>query len=117
MGKESSLSPTWDTRTEMLAGLIKPGALEFGAGRMVLKNFLPANCVYTPSDLVDRKNGTWVCDLNSPELPAFPSHDVAVFSGVLEYLNDLPMLAAHLSVFVQEVVASYAVTDFNSGNR
>jgi hypothetical protein len=109
-GNSSSLSPDWDSRTEQIAGLIAPGAsvLEFGAGRMALLDHLPEGCRYTPSDLVDRGNGTIVCDLNARELPPFPPHDVAVFSGVLEYINDLSYLIVHVSKFVGVIITSYA---------
>ena len=109
----SGLSADWDSRTEQIAMLIPPrtSVLEFGAGRMVLKKFLPQGCTYTPSDLVDRGAGTVVFDLNAREFPEFPPHDVAVFSGVLEYVNDIPHLVSHLSRLVGMIIASYAGTD------
>jgi len=104
-----SLLPDWEPRTEQLAKLIPPGStvLEFGAGRMALKKYLPEGCRYTPSDLVDRGDGTIVCDLNAPDTPAFPTHDVAVFSGVLEYVNDIDSLIQNIAQFFHVVVASY----------
>jgi hypothetical protein len=116
---EKQLSPNWNARTERIATLIEPGAsvIEFGAGRMVLKRLLPENCAYTPSDLVDRGNGTIVCDLNSYALPPFPPHDVAVLSGVLDYVNNVPRLVSHLSNYAGVVIASYAVTEFHKKNR
>ena len=113
--KLSSLSRDWDSRTAQIACLIAKSSsvLEFGAGRMILREFLPEACQYTPSDLVDRGQGTFVCDLNVPKLPSFPKHDVAVFSAVLEYVNDVPRLISHLCRVVDVVIASYAVTDWN----
>ena len=109
-----NLSPDWDSRTELIATLIPAGSsvLEFGAGRMVLKRCLPKGCSYTPSDLVDRGAGTLVCDLNAKLLPHFARHDIAVFSGVLEYVNDVPRLLSHLSKSVDVIIASYGSTDF-----
>ena len=78
---------------------------------MALRNYLPEGCQYTPSDLVDRGGGTIVCDLNARELPAFPPHDVAVFSGVLEYINDVKYLLNHISKSVNIVIASYCVLE------
>jgi hypothetical protein len=114
-GTERDLSPDWDSRTKQIANLIEPGTsvIEFGAGRLVLKTFLPDKCSYTPSDLVDRGNGTIVCDLNSDTLPQFQHYDVAVFSGVLEYINDVPRLISHLANFVTTIIASYAIADTN----
>lgn len=109
-----NLSPNWDSRTELIAALIPAGSsvIEFGAGRMVLKHSLRRGCSYTPSDLVDRGEGTLVCDLNAASLPHFPTHDIAVFSGVLEYVNDVPRLVSHLSKSVDIIIASYGSTDF-----
>ena len=69
---------------------IKSGerVFEFGAGRCQLREMLPPNASYTPSDLVARLPGTYVCDLNHRPLPMFAGHDVAVCSGVLEYFRN-----------------------------
>ena len=116
---KENLSQSWDMRTKQIAALIKPGAsvIEFGAGRLILKTLLPENCPYTPSDLVDRGYGTIVCDLNSKNLPQFQTYDVAVFSGVLEYVNDIPGLIFHLSRCVNVIIVSYAVMEKNKSNR
>ena len=108
-----SLSPSWNPRTENIAFLIPSGSsvLEFGAGNMSLKNYLPADCKYTGSDLVDRGPGTIVCDLNGPKLPLFSPNDFAVFSGVLEYVNDVPRLIAHLSDVAEVIIASYVTIE------
>lgn len=118
-GEEGALRSDWDSRTRQIANLIEPGSsvLEFGAGRRVLEERLPAACTYTPSDLVDRGEGTLVCDLNAKALPNFPSHDVVVFSGVLEYVNDVPRLIARLHACAPTIIASYAVYELNSASR
>ena len=118
-GNKASLSQSWDSRTQQIAALIKPGAsvIEFGAGRLILKTFLPENCSYTPSDFVYRGGGTIVCDLNSKTLPQFQQYDVAVFSGVLEYVNDVPRLILCLSSCVNVIIASYALMEKNVRNR
>jgi hypothetical protein len=95
------LEEWWDERTKVLAGLVPAGSIviEFGAGRRQLEKLLPADCTYTPSDLVERGPGTLVCDLNRRPLPSL-SHlapDVAVFGGVLEYIRDLAGVAAWLA--------------------
>lgn len=117
--KPKSLSPLWDERTRQLAAMVTPGSavLEFGAGRRVLEQMLDRPARYTPSDLVDRGPGTIVCDLNARPLPQFGAHDVAVFSGVLEYVNDVPSLIQHLRGSVPAIVASYAVLEKNRDER
>ncbi len=116
---EANLARSWDARTRQIGALIRPKTtvIEFGAGRLVLKTQLPEGCAYTPCDLVDRGCGTIVCDLNARVLPRFPAHDVAVFSGVLEYVNDVPRLVAHLAGTVQTIIASYAVKESNRRYR
>ncbi len=113
------LSPSWDSRTKKMAEMIDDGSsvIEFGAGRLVLKDYLSKDCAYTPSDLIDRGADTIICDLNDSTLPQLQSYDVAVFSGVLEYVNNVPKLITHLSKFVNTIITSYAITDLNKKNR
>ena len=93
-----SLASNWDSRTMQIAKLISENSsvIEFGAGRQILRDYLPQGCQYTPSDLVDRGRGTIVCDLNSDALPQFSKFDFAVFAGVMEYVNDIPRIVRHL---------------------
>ena len=83
----------WDERTQLIASMIPTGArvIEFGCGRRQLENFLPDECTYVPSDLVERGPGTIVCDLNTRPLPDLGhlALQVAVFGGVLEYVCDV----------------------------
>ncbi len=120
-GRRDALFKGWDGRTERIASLVVPGAsvIEFGAGRMVIKDYLPEGCKdkYTPSDIVDRGPGTLICDLNADVLPEFGRHDVAIFSGVLEYVNDVPRLICCLSNHTDKIIASYAVMESNKRRR
>lgn len=111
-----SFPESWDPRTKELAKLVPENTsiIEFGAGRMVLNNYLPEGCSYTPSDFVDRGDGTIVCDLNKSPLPDFSNHDVAFFAGVLEYINNIASLANHLSKDINYIVASYCSTELNT---
>jgi glycosyltransferase involved in cell wall biosynthesis len=109
-----SLNKSWDARTIMIAKLIPPGTsiIEFGAGRMILKEYIPKTCSYTPSDIVSRGEGTIVIDLNSKPYPILNQHfDIAVFSGVLEYIYDIRELIVYLSSFVDSLIVSYAIAD------
>jgi hypothetical protein len=106
---EGELLEAWDRRTARLAALVPAGSrvIEFGAARMTLRDHLPPGCTYTPSDLVSRGPGTLVADLNARPLPDVPEADVAVFGGVLEYLNDVSGVLWHLHPRVHTVIASY----------
>lgn len=109
----SNLRENWDERTILIAGMIPAGSdvIEFGAGRFVLRDNLPSNCMYQPSDIVDRGEGTIVCDLNQsfPVLTKRYTH--AVFSGVLEYIADIGCVADNLKEHADTIIASYATID------
>lgn len=109
----SELRSDWDERTIQIAGRLPANAsvLEFGAGNRVLEAHLPAGARYRPSDIVSRGPDTIVCDLNV-ELPHLTErYTDIVFSGVLEYLQDLPAVLRHLAPHTDRVIASYATTD------
>jgi len=111
----NNLKEEWDKRTILLAKLIEPNSnvIEFGAGRLILKNHLPKGCTYTPSDITDRGENTIVCNLNDKILPQFDhSFNTAIFSGVLEYVEDVPRLINYLSG-LQTIIISYATSKLN----
>ncbi len=106
----------WNERTKIMAQWISPNTsvLEFGAAKLALKQFLPQGVTYTPSDIVDRGEGTMVCDLNK-NIPDFKFQDIIFFSGVLEYIYDLPKLVTSLSNKTNRFIISYGTFDaFNS---
>jgi len=116
----NSLKSDWDGRTKIMSKYIVDNTkvIEFGAGRLVLSNLIPKNCVYTPSDIVDRGKGTIVLDLNKSPLLMFDHYDYAVFSGVLEYVNNVPLLIKHLSEYIDSFILSYAtVGKYNTRNK
>lgn len=99
----------WEERTRVIASYLQKEStvLEFGAGRQILRQRLPSTTTYFPSDITARSPDTIVCDLNRAPLPDFPAVDCAVFSGVLEYVNDVPGLLNHLRPFAAKIVCSY----------
>lgn len=113
-----SLRAGWDERTRMIASLIPPDSrvLEFGAGNCQLGGHLAPGCSYIPSDIVSRRPDCLVIDLNSRRPPPLPPHDVAAFSGVLEYVRDIGAVAGMLALTTSRVVASYAVFDAARGD-
>jgi hypothetical protein len=115
----NNFSPYWESRYVCIGKLIPANSkvLEFGCGRMNLVKYLPSGCVYIPSDIISRGSSTFVCNLNARNLPNLPVADVVVFSGVLEYVNNVPRLIANLKKkcpSIQCIVASYAVTENKS---
>lgn len=116
---QDNLFEAWNERTALIADLIPAGAsvIELGAGRMVLKDLLAPGCRYTPSDIVKRSDETQLIDLNKRRLPDLPAHDYAVFSGVLEYLHDIPRVIRHVKRSADAIILSYAVTDYHPDRR
>ena len=108
----NNLSASWDQRTRKIAELVPRNSrvLEFGAGRRQLAKYLHPSCQYFASDLAGDPAQTLICDLNRRPFPHFKPNefDVAVFSGVLEYVRDLPGLAQWLSACFPICIASYA---------
>ncbi len=88
--RKNALSrPSWDDRNRLVATLIRPGqsVLDVGSGAQSLRGYLPPGGGYTPCDRVRISADTLVCDLNRPaRLPDVVGFDVAVCSGVCEYL-------------------------------
>ncbi len=108
----SNIYASWESRNKQVAALV-PGnsrVIEFGAGKRVLERYLDPSCTYVPSDIVDRGPGTIVFDLNQRPLPDLGSdaYDVAVLSGVLEYVRDVPSVLDWLTKYVSVCVLTYA---------
>jgi len=97
----------WDNRTKLIAEWIPAGAtvLEFGCWTRHLETLIAPSCTYIPSDIYGRGPDTFICNLNAEHLPTFPTADIVVFGGVLEYVKDIPRLIAHLNC--KTVLTSY----------
>ena len=113
--KEQALFDDWNERTKIMAGYVPENVrlLEFGAAKLALKQFLPKTVKYTPSDIVDRGEGTIVCDLNTQKqkYPEFKDKDIIFFSGVLEYVFDVPYVIQFFSKKTNKFIISYCTSD------
>jgi hypothetical protein len=107
-----NLYASWESRNKQLAALVPNNSrvIEFGAGKRILERYLDPSCIYVPSDIIDRGPGTIVCDLNQRPLPDLGPdvYDVAVFSGVLEYVREVPSVLDWLTKYVAVCVLTYA---------
>ncbi|TBW25657.1 methyltransferase domain-containing protein [Gramella sp. KN1008] len=117
--KNSELNEDWKERSKILAKMVRPEAkvIEFGAGNMHLKDYLPANCDYTPSDIYVRDSNVIYCDLNEEEIIDLKPYDTAIFSGVLEYVYDLDRLFKELAGSLKYINLTYACSDISGANR
>jgi len=115
-----SYSETWNQRTELLTSLIEADktVIEFGAGMNPVSKYLPESNICTITDFVDKGDLKYdQYDLNATELSDFGSHDYAVFSGVLEYITDLPEKLKYISDRCQNIVVSYSTLNTYPTNR
>ena len=101
----------WRSRGAALACLAKPGerVFEFGAGRSAVREALPPGCTYTASDVAPLTAEAVFYDLNAPILTTIEDHDLALLSGVLEYVHDLERTTLFLAANFASVLCSYAI--------
>ena len=85
-----NLATQWDARAAAAAEWIPAGSrvLDVGCGAMTLGSLLKPGCSYFPADVVERRPGAFVADLNRREFPP-GSYDWVSFLGVLEYVHDI----------------------------
>lgn len=85
-----NLATQWDARANMAAEWIDAGArvLDVGCGAMALQGALKPGCQYFPADVVERRPGAFVVDLNRQQFPP-GQYDWITFLGVLEYVHDV----------------------------
>jgi len=110
-----NFSHHWSSRSKLIASLIpeKSSVIEFGVGLFPIFEKGKASHIlkYTQTDFVPRPNLTFLYDLNKIELDEFDPHDIAVFSGVLEYVHDLPSKIEFISSRVKSIITSYCTLE------
>jgi len=77
---------------------------DYGCGRQLLREKLPAGWRYVPYDWTERSSDTVICDFNKG-LPS-RKHDVIFCLGLMEYLNDPLVTLRHMLQQAPTVVFS-----------
>lgn len=101
----------------MIAAYVPPGSgvLDLGAGAQTLARHLAGDCTYQPCDIVPG-SGVLECDLDAGRWPAVARrYDVAICSGVLEYLRDVPGVLSGLAPLATRAIVTYC--DRSRGQR
>lgn len=103
-----NLATQWDARAAMAAKLIPANSrvLDIGAGAMALGSVLAPGCTYQPADVVERRPGCFVADLNRREFPP-GTYDWVTFLGVLEYIHDISWPLARAREAAPGMVVTY----------
>ena len=103
-----SLATQWDARAAMAAEWIEPGSsvLDVGAGAMALGSLLKPGCTYQAADVVERRPGCFVADLNRGEFPP-GRYDWITFLGVLEYVHDVDRALVRAREAAPRMIVTY----------
>lgn len=110
--KNTRETPSWDSRNRTIAALVPPGitVLDVGAGAQTMRQHLKGITLYTPCDLFQTTPDTLICDFNRGILPKVPSrHDLAICSGILEYVHDPDVFFKFLTSNSKDLILSYNV--------
>jgi len=107
----------WDLmrfRVAMFSEWITPdvkSVVDYGAGRMFLQEYLAPDVAYYPVDYIRRNEQTILCDLNQGTFPDILT-DVAICSGVLEFIYTAEKLLKHVCEHTsKKVILSYLGVD------
>ena len=84
-----AVSSAWQKRAEAMSGWLQEGdsILDLGAGDLILRQYLPLNCVYLSVDRKFRPDLWKVSDLNKEPVPK-GDYDVIYIAGLVEYLDE-----------------------------
>lgn len=80
--------------------------LDVGAGAMALGFALKPGCRYQPADVVERRPGCFVVDLNRGEFPP-GEYDVVTLLGVLEYVHHIEGVLERARAAAPQMVVTY----------
>lgn len=107
---QTSLASEWDQRAAHVAKHIADGSkvLDIGCGAMSLEKHLGPQCCYQPADVVERRPGCLVIDLNLGEFPSLRV-DVITFLGVMEYLFSPSDVLKKARAHADKLVFSYCI--------
>lgn len=87
--------------------------IDFGAGQMHVRKFLPESVKYYPVDYMSRCEETIVCNFNKDEFPSQEA-EYAVVCGCLEWCEKPKEFFAKLAVKYDNIVLSYLPVEFSS---
>jgi hypothetical protein len=111
---DSDFDPAWSARSAYVARYLpaQGTVIDVGCGQMALEKWLSPMHTYVPVDLHARDERTTLVDLNHSVLPSTVRGDVAVVTGVLEYLEAPRNLVASMTgCGVQRVIVSYCTSE------
>lgn len=101
----------WSLRSKRIAEIVPRDShvFEFGAGPGGLRQYLHPSCSLTSSDIVKYRPEIRIIDLNRRPLPSLDEAQpqIGVFSGVLEYVSDVPSIMPWIANHFEICIASY----------
>lgn len=108
---QSTNRPSWFERNNIIAQFIPEYAsvLDIGAGNKDLKKLISATCEYQALDCVGDES-TIIIDFNKDDVKDMHLDkvwDIAVCSGVMEYINDPMTFLTFVSKHARIIILSY----------
>ncbi|WP_027720368.1 FkbM family methyltransferase [Maridesulfovibrio zosterae] len=103
-----SLCGDIDQRAGLAGALIaeKSSVLDVGAGLMMLRDYIPESCSYTPLDIVARNRKCIVADLNQKQYPD-QKFDVIAALFVFEFLHDVTSFLEWAANNAEKLIFTY----------
>lgn len=92
-----------------IAGQLIPedsNVLDAGAGTLLLRDYIPENCTYTPLDIVARNRNTIVADLNQQQFPK-QNFDVVCALFLLEFIHEPQLFFDWAFKHTQKLIFTY----------
>lgn len=104
----NSLGNEADLRAGLAAPLVPENCsvLDAGAGLMLLRDYIPETCTYTPLDIVARNRKCIVADLNQQQYPE-QEFDVVTALHLFEFLHDPASLLRWAAEHAQKFIFTY----------
>jgi hypothetical protein len=105
-------NPNWKIRINQMYQHVKysKSIVDYGCGKMWLKELLKDNVKYYGVDYTKRDESTVICDFNMQEHPMIYS-DSAFVSGCLEYVKNHEWFISEICTYHESCVLSYCTTD------
>jgi hypothetical protein len=107
---------SWKKRIHQMSKYITPtdSIVDYGCGKMWLKEFIAPSNAYYGVDYQKREEGTIVCDFNKKEFPGIRT-SVSFISGCLEYIDKPSWFIKNIALYHEKCIISYCCNDnFNN---
>lgn len=116
----SNDKPSWNARNDVIGKFVPENAsvLDIGSGNQSVRQCIPDSCSYQPVDCVDGNN-VIIIDFNKENVAdrlLEEYHDIAICSGVLEYITDTESFFKFVTNNASSAIFTYVFEDNRVAN-